>query len=1282
MQSLPVSFFRRILRLAGLVVAGAVPLCSHGAPGDVDTAFDPQVNSHPFGIAIQPAGPINLVGWFSRIGGASRAGLGQVFPDGSLNTGFSPASNDQVFCTAIQADGRILIAGEFTEIDKVFRGRIARLNADGSLDSSFQTHADIAVYSMSVLADGKILITGNFNRINGVQRWKVARLHADGTLDTSFPDPRINAQVWTHTVQPDGKILIGGAFDTVNGNPQTRLARLNPDGSHDPSFINPNMGGSIHGIVRQPDGKVVIGGTFTQVNGVTRNRLARLSGNGVLDTSFAPSLDNTLMSMMPQADGKLIITGNFTRVNGAVRVYTARLHADGALDNTFISNGTFAGETVLSSALQADGKLLVGGNFSELNGFRRPTFARLLNDPATQALTVPTGDRVEWRRGGSSPELQRVWFDLSTNNGLSWTPLASGTSIAGGWEAGGLTLAGDGMVRARGYAPAGRFNGSSSLMETKVSFSFPPPEATTLAATAITGVGAQVNGEINANGTSTSVVFEYGLTDTYGQTATAAPAMIGGNEPTPVAATLSGLLPETRYHYRVSATNPSGTTKGAGMVFTTLSNNAKLAALSLNEGSLVPGFQKLTTRYIATVPFATDRVTVTPATDHPRATARVGGVAVPGGSSGGTADLAVGNNAIDTVVTAEDGVTTGIYSITVTRLPQEFVFNSPADVPVSAGGFSTGGHPAFPVLNYHPLPGTLLTMVDNTSLEFIQGRFSNLSQGQLVTLSHGGIAYEFVADYFGGSGNDLVLRWARNAAFAWGANGYGQLGRDTGRVPSPVPVPVDAEGVLAGKTLLAVSSGYLHGLALCSDGTLASWGYNVHGQLGDGSTENRNLPVAVATSGALAGKTVVAIASGPFHNLALCSDGTAVAWGNNLHGQLGDGTKSASSVPVAVAMTGALAGKTLVAVAAGSYHSFALCSDGTLAAWGYNDEGELGDGTTLSTLTPVAVKGVLTGRTVQSISAGQYHALALCTDGTVAAWGYNHRGQLGNGTTQASAVPVEVQPPGVLAGKSVTAVRAGGDHSLALCSDGTVAAWGWNGSGQLGDGSATSRLSPVAIDQGGVLAGKSVVSLGAGAEHSLALCADGTLATWGSNRDGRLGSGSPATVSHTPVLVGPPAAGGRHVGAPGGASGAQGFAVVAMPAPSSSGSVSAGERVLTVEQWQSLHFGDDAASEKASDLSDPDGDGLANLVEYGFGLNPMVADAAMHPRWRRDGEFLILEFTEPEGIAEVNYAASFTLDLTGDIWLPVPDEGSAPVHRFRVPIDQPRKFMRVEVNRR
>jgi len=138
------------------------------------------------------------------------------------------------------------------------------------------------------------------------------------------------------------------------------------------------------------------------------------------------------------------------------------------------------------------------------------------------------------------------------------------------------------------------------------------------------------------------------------------------------------------------------------------------------------------------------------------------------------------------------------------------------------------------------------------------------------------------------------------------------------------------------------------------------------------------------------------------------SDGTIAAWGYNNHGQLGTGNKVTARAPVLVKMDGVLAGKQVVAVEAGAYQSYALCSDGTLAAWGYNDEGELGNGGSTGSLVPVAVdvSGALAGRKVASIAAGQYHALALCTDGTVVSWGYNQRGQLGNSSTANSASPV------------------------------------------------------------------------------------------------------------------------------------------------------------------------------------------------------------------------------------------------------------------------------------
>ena len=205
---------------------------------------------------------------------------------------------------------------------------------------------------------------------------------------------------------------------------------------------------------------------------------------------------------------------------------------------------------------------------------------------------------------------------------------------------------------------------------------------------------------------------------------------------------------------------------------------------------------------------------------------------------------------------------------------------------------------------------------------------------------------------------------------------------------------------------------------------------------------------------------------------------------------------------------GALAGKHVVAVAAAAYQSFALCDDGTVAGWGYNDEGELGDGGTTTAMVPVAVdvSGALAGKRVAAISAGQYHTLALCTDGTLVAWGYNNRGQLGDGTTTTTGVPVEIGNNGVLAGKSVVSIRAGNMHSLALCADGTLATWGDNHHGQLGTGGTTQSLLPVAADLSGLAAPPA--GLAAGSNHGLVRFTDGSIAGWGDNAKGQLGDGA------------------------------------------------------------------------------------------------------------------------------------------------------------------------------
>ena len=160
-----------------------------------------------------------------------------------------------------------------------------------------------------------------------------------------------------------------------------------------------------------------------------------------------------------------------------------------------------------------------------------------------------------------------------------------------------------------------------------------------------------------------------------------------------------------------------------------------------------------------------------------------------------------------------------------------------------------------------------------------------------------------------------------------------------------------------------------------------AWGSNYSGQLGDGTNTNRDVPVAVDASGVLAGKTVTAISAGNFYSLALTSDGKVYGWGDNGYGQLGDGTTTRRHVPVAVNTSGVLAGETVTAISAGAIHSLALTSDGRVYAWGDNGQGQLGDGTTTDHNVPVAVNtsGVLAGKTVTTISAGLFYSLALAS---------------------------------------------------------------------------------------------------------------------------------------------------------------------------------------------------------------------------------------------------------------------------------------------------------------
>ena len=354
-----------------------------------------------------------------------------------------------------------------------------------------------------------------------------------------------------------------------------------------------------------------------------------------------------------------------------------------------------------------------------------------------------------------------------------------------------------------------------------------------------------------------------------------------------------------------------------------------------------------------------------------------------------------------------------------------------------------------------------------------------------------------------GDGHTLEIR--QGLLFAWGANYHGQLGDGTTDQRNS-PVRVSLPG---GVTPVAVAAGSSHSLAIGSDGKLYAWGYNAYGQLGDGTTNQRFTPGVVNLP---AGVTPTAVAAGYGHSLAIGSDGKLYAWGYNGQGQLGNGTYDyGSTSPVVVNLP---AGVTPTAVAAGGSHSLALGSDGKLYAWGRNDFGQLGDGTTNQQTTPVIVN-LPAGVTPTAVAAGSIHSLAIGSDGKLYAWGYNGSGELGNGTNNygPNTTPTVVNLP---AGVTPTAVAAGQSHSLAIGSDGKLYAWGYNGNGQLGDGTYNQQNTPVIVN---LPAGVTPTAVAAGSSHSLAIGSDGKLYAWGYNGSGQLGDGSynqqttPASVS-------------------------------------------------------------------------------------------------------------------------------------------------------------------------
>src|ERR1039457_4061280 len=275
-------------------------------------------------------------------------------------------------------------------------------------------------------------------------------------------------------------------------------------------------------------------------------------------------------------------------------------------------------------------------------------------------------------------------------------------------------------------------------------------------------------------------------------------------------------------------------------------------------------------------------------------------------------------------------------------------------------------------------------------------------------------------------------------------------------VPAPQAALAASQAASHGAGAL-ITAGSFHSCAIES-GKAYCWGDNRSGQLGDGGTvSNSSVPVAVKTSGVLAGRTLTQITAGGYDSCALDAAGAAYCWGDNGTGELGDGKAGDSSVPVAVDTSGVLAGRALTQIAAGWIDACAVDTAGAPYCWGYNADGELGNGKASDSSVPVAVdtSGVLAGRALTQVSAGTYSACAVDAAGAPYCWGANSWGQLGDGSTVGSTVPVAVDTSGVLAGRTLTQVSAGTYSACAVDAAGAPYCWGANSWGQLGDNAAT-----------------------------------------------------------------------------------------------------------------------------------------------------------------------------------------------------------------------------------
>jgi uncharacterized delta-60 repeat protein len=385
-------------------------------------------------MALQPDGKILLGGAFASFSGYYQSNYTRLYPEGSVDSTFNYGigANSMVNSIVVETNGNILLAGNFTTVNYSNRARIARLDTNGTVDTTLAAASlNAACYAAIGLQYGKVVVGGSFGT---PPKSGLLRLLLSGNPDVSF-DPGLgitNGAVYAMAL--DGtQVMVGGSFTVFDVVARSHIARINADGQVDLNYVPPAIDGVVYAMALQPDRKLLIAGDFEYINGEPHNRIARLNADGSLDTTFtSPAMTNgAVFALAFQSDGKILAAGSFTNINGLTRNRLARFGANGGLDLNF-DPGVGANHAIYALAIQSDGKILIAGTFTTVNGFSYNGVARLKGTPKitlTTSYNVPADElAVSWTYVEGTSYTLEYSEDL-----VNWYPVDGYDGYSGGY---------------------------------------------------------------------------------------------------------------------------------------------------------------------------------------------------------------------------------------------------------------------------------------------------------------------------------------------------------------------------------------------------------------------------------------------------------------------------------------------------------------------------------------------------------------------------------------------------------------------------------------------------------------------------------------------------------------------------------------------------------------------------------------------------------------------------------------------------------------------------------